>query len=286
MSHVQSLAGRTGTFATDRDNGPRQSRFDRHGRDRTVGDWRPASLQSGRNSGDVRQERLPAPIHISLLVDASGSMEASRKPAVAAVNRYLARLDGGPASARTRISITFFNSHAIETIRDRAAAGACPFVREDEYRPGGRTPLRDAITYSASLLDCLSATCERRALAILTDGDDTASRSFSAGYVKALLEANQRQRGWVVAYIGIDHDSMTQGRALGVQDRWIGNISRTRFAAAADLLSSVSHPGHGWARSQRTVWQKPSAAPGELQGAGLRAAREPSFLPPNLTRRT
>lgn len=266
MSHVQSSDGGSGMPPTDRDNGPRQPRFDRYGRDTTVGDWRPASLHSGRNPGDVRQDRVPAPIHISLLVDASGSMEASRKPAMAAVNRYLARLDVGPATARTRISITFFNSHAIETVRDRAAARACPLLREDEYRPAGRTPLLDAIGYSASLLDCLSATSERRVLAILTDGEDTASRSFTAGCVKALLEANQRQRGWIVAYVGIDHDSMTQGRALGVPDRWIANLSRTRFAAAADMLSSVSYPGQGWSDSQRTVWQNPVAAPGAVAG--------------------
>jgi hypothetical protein len=199
-------------------------------------------------------------LHVSLLLDASGSMEVSRKPAVAAVNRYLARLHDGPAAARTRLSLTVFNSHVIETVRDRSRADACPFLREAEYRPGGRTPLFDAVGYSAGLLDCLSDRSERRVLAILTDGLDTGSRGFTADRVRRVLERNQSEHGWIVLYLGVDHDSLSQAGALGIPERWTADLSRSKLTAAADILADVSRQCQDWPVAGRTLAGGPKAA--------------------------
>ena len=204
-------------------------------------DWRPPGLQALSHATP-----RPARLHVSLLLDASGSMEASRKPAIAAVNRYLARLHDKPVSRRTRVSITFFNSHAIDAVRDREDAANCPFIREAEYKPGGRTPLLDAIGYAAGLQDCLSRPDERRVLAILTDGVDTASRRFTADQIQALLHNNQRDHGWVVLYLGVDHDSLSQSKSLGIPQRWTADLSRSRFAAAGDILADVAGRYQDW----------------------------------------
>ncbi|MDZ4841682.1 MAG: vWA domain-containing protein [Hyphomicrobium aestuarii] len=208
-----------------------------------------SSLRPDSVRGDCRRASIdagPARLHVSLLLDASGSMEVSRKPAVAAVNRYLARLHDGPAAARTRLSLTVFNSHAIETVRDRTRADACPFLREAEYRPGGRTPLFDAVGYSAGLLDCLSDRSERRVLAILTDGLDTGSRGFTADRVRRVLQRNQHEHGWIVLYLGVDHDSLSQAGALGIPERWTADLSRSKLTAAADILADVSRQCQDW----------------------------------------
>lgn len=223
---------------------------------RHVNDTKTGHSKTGRAPTETTS---PPRLHVSLILDASGSMEASRKPAILAVNRYLARLHDKPAARRTRVSITFFNSHAIDTVRDREDAAECPFIREAEYQPRGRTPLLDAIGYAAGLQDCLSRPDERRVLAILTDGVDTASRRFTPGDIRALLKRNQRRPGptmnagrdndLLVLYLGVDHDSLSQADELGIPRRWAADLSRSRFTAAGDLLADITGRCHVLPRS-------------------------------------
>ena len=106
-------------------------------------------------------------VHISIVLDRSGSMESCRSDAVGAVNSYLRQVRNDK-SMDARLSVVIFDSQSIDTIRDRVPVNACPELTLEEYQPRGATPLLDAVGYSVGILDALSGKDERRIMAIMT----------------------------------------------------------------------------------------------------------------------
>lgn len=177
-------------------------------------------------------------VHISIVLDRSGSMEDARVDAVNAVNSYLRQLRSDP-KLNARLSIVTFDSQGIDTIRDRVPVKICPELTLEEYEPRGATPLLDAVGYSVGILDCLSEKTERRIMAIMTDGLENASREYTRGQLKALLDRKQKQDGWLIVYLGAGHDSWNQARQIGVCAQHTADFSLTALHEAADVLSAV-----------------------------------------------
>jgi len=177
-------------------------------------------------------------VHIAIVLDRSGSMGDARADAVDAINRYL-RTVRDDQSMEARLSVVLFDSHGIDTIRDRVPVGACKDVDIDEYQPRGSTPLLDAVGYSVGIVDCLSHKDERRIMAIVTDGLENASREYTRDRLKCLLERKQMQDGWLVMYLGAGHDSWSQASQIGIAARHTADFSLHAFGEAAEILRSV-----------------------------------------------
>ena len=202
--------------------------------ERELPDW----VANDRGGGLVTHQSKRR-LNVSMLLDCSGSMEACRPIVLNAVNRYLCELQTAEVKSDTRLSLTLFNSLAIEAVRDRVPAGACPDLRDVEYRPSGSTPLLDAVGYAAALLDCLSESDEQRVLVIVTDGLENASRQFSHDSICNMIEHKRRVQDWLVLYLGADHDSQAQGNRIGIPSRWIADVSRGRLVKAAGIIAAI-----------------------------------------------
>jgi uncharacterized protein YegL len=178
-------------------------------------------------------------VHISIVLDRSGSMADCRDDAVAAVNGYLrqVRRDG---TAETRLSVILFDSTSIDTIRDRVPVKACPELTLDEYAPRGGTPLLDAVGYSIGLLDCLSDKDERRIMAIMTDGLENASREYTRAKLKGLLDRKQKEDGWLIVYLGAGHDSWRQADQIGIRATHTADFRLSAPGEAAAVLHAVA----------------------------------------------
>lgn len=177
-------------------------------------------------------------VHVSIVLDRSGSMADSRFEAVAAVNRYLGHVRDDP-SMDARLSVVVFDSDGIDTIRDRVAVSACREISLDEYEPRGATPLLDAVGYSVGIVDCLTHRDERRIMAIVTDGLENASREYTREQLKGLLERKQQEDGWLILYLGAGHDSFSQAGQIGIAARHTADFSLNAFQEAADVLRSA-----------------------------------------------
>jgi len=177
-------------------------------------------------------------VHIAIVLDRSGSMGDARADAVDAINTYL-RYIRDDKSMEARLSVVLFDSHGIDTIRDRVPVEACKDVELDEYQPRGSTPLLDAVGYSVGIVDCLSHKDERRIMAIVTDGLENASREYTRDRLKCLLERKQTQDGWLVVYLGAGHDSWSQASQIGIAARHTADFSLNAFGEAAEILRSV-----------------------------------------------
>lgn len=177
-------------------------------------------------------------VHISIVLDRSGSMEDARSDAVGAVNSYLRQLRGDQLMD-ARLSLIIFDSQSIDTIRDRVPVKLCPDLTLDEYQPRGGTPLLDAVGYSVGLLDCLSAKEERRIMAIMTDGLENASREYTREKLKSLLDRKQAQDGWLILYLGAGHDSWGQASQIGIEASHTADFSINAMDEAANVLHAV-----------------------------------------------
>ncbi len=178
-------------------------------------------------------------VHISMVIDRSGSMDSCRSDAIQTINTYLRHLreDNRP---NVRVSLVLFDSEAIDTVRDRCPVASCPDLTWDEFAPGGATPLLDAVGYGASLLDCLSWKDERRILIILTDGLENASKEYTREQLYAHLQRKQREDGWLVLYFGANYDSWNQANQIGISSSHAANFSTNHLAQTASVLHAAS----------------------------------------------
>ncbi len=195
-------------------------------------------------------------VHVGIVLDRSGSMEDCRTDAIGAVNSYLRQVKDD-REMDARISLTIFDSQGIDLIRDGVPATGCAELGADEFQPRAKTPLLDAVGHGVSHLDRRTEDGERCILAIMTDGMENASREYTKETIKALLERKQKENGWLVLYLGANHDAWSQAQSMGL---YAGNVaafdkvavfaslravgSRSgRYAAARDATAEASDGG-------------------------------------------
>lgn len=192
-------------------------------------------------------------VHISIVLDRSGSMEEARVEAVRAVNTYL-RAIASDATLDARLSVVIFDSQGIDTIRDRVPVRMCPELTVEEYQPRGATPLLDAVGYSVGILDCLSDLTERRIMIIMTDGLENASREYTRGQLKTLLGRKQKEDGWLILYLGAGHDSWSQASQIGISAEHTADFSLHAFDEAALVLGAVGRRFLARPKGQRATF--------------------------------
>ncbi len=170
-------------------------------------------------------------LHGCIVLDRSGSMEDCRTDAIGAVNSYL-RQTKDDAAVEARISLVIFDSQSIDVIRDRVPAGSCAELQASEYQPRSSTPLLDAVGHGVALLDKTKSDDERCVLAIMTDGLENASREHTKETIKALLDRKQNEDGWLILYLGADHDAWSQASALGLRAGNVASFDKRAMTAS------------------------------------------------------
>lgn len=182
---------------------------------------------------------MPKSVHITIVLDRSGSMESCRTDAIGAVNGYLRQVKGD-AEMAARISLVTFDSQSIDVIRDRVAAKSCPDLDPNEYQPRAGTPLLDAVGSAAALLARHAEQGERCILAVMTDGLENASREYTKDQIKALLERKQKEDGWLVVYLGAGHDSWAQAGTMGIDAALVADFHKSNVGATSGPLFALA----------------------------------------------
>lgn len=184
-------------------------------------------------------------LYAHVLLDRSGSMASIRQKAVDAYNEYCDGL-GSDIAVDAVISLTTFDSAGLERPRNRCAP-AVARIGYEEFQPRASTPLYDAI---GSTIDYIRQTWkkgdERVALVILTDGQENASREYTAEAVKALVKQCEAD-GWLIIYLGANQDAFAQSAAFGASSANTMDFStkgtRNTMSAAARYTRSYSVGG-------------------------------------------
>lgn len=170
-------------------------------------------------TGSGARERL----HVALLIDESGSMDALAPAVVAGVNEFIAELKADPGNGETEVLVTLgmFDGYGEEpALRERFAALPLSDVRQlgpSDYRPRGATPLNDAVVETIGALGERAGSEDRAMVVILTDGLENASETTSRT-VRRTIAAREAD-GWQFVYLGANHDTWAEGGRIGLGDR-------------------------------------------------------------------
>jgi Mg-chelatase subunit ChlD len=211
-------------------------------------------------------------VHVGIVLDRSGSMEDCRTDAVGAVNSYLRQLKDD-TDMEADVSLMIFDSQSIDLIRDHVPAQDCAELGLSEYQPRAATPLLDAVGHGVAVLEKHATAGERRILAIMTDGLENASKEYTTDTIKLLLYRKQKQEGWLVLYLGANHDAWGQARAIGLH---AGNVAAFHKGAVRATMQALG---------SRAARYTKAANPAQEAAAGGFTERERSgMLQPNPTK--
>ena len=135
-----------------------------------------------------------------------------------------------------------------------------PKLTGDIFVPRGMTPLNDAIARTASEMDRRELRDgENVAFVILTDGLENASQEYSRDAVRKLLERLQKEKNWLVIYLGANQDAFAEGAARGAvaANTMTFDVSRMpsgrcRGGAQLGCLCAFGSPGRSCLHAGRT----------------------------------
>ena len=194
-------------------------------------------------------------IYNVIILDESGSMSSIYKETLTSMNEVLSGIkknqDEYPEQHHYVTIVTFEGNgiSGVKTRRDRVPINTIEPFTEKDYRPGGCTPLYDAMGKTLNELEGLIHSDDKVMATVITDGMENASQEYSGRTIKALV-ARLREKGWVLAYIGANQDSIEVARDLNIGNALNFDATpqgmmyvRCCFAGASRKLSRFAHEG-------------------------------------------
>jgi Mg-chelatase subunit ChlD len=200
------------------------------------------------------------PVHISVVLDRSGSMASISDDVVGGFNTFLGeqrKQDGGG-----RVTLAQFDSQdPFEILIDGQNLDSVGDLDSARYVPRGSTPLYDAVGRMIAKIDAeiveradAGKPIEDQVVVIVTDGFENASSEFSGQMLTELIEA-RRGRAWAFVFLGADEGTFEEGEAIGVSSantaQWdaTGKGTAAMFANVSQATSSYRAMG----RSERRM---------------------------------
>jgi len=164
---------------------------------------------------DKKEINIKEFLNIRLVLDRSGSMASCREITIDSINSFLDDQKKNKISGVLTISL--FDNRSIDIPVKHLQLRKLGKLNYDFLQPRGSTPLLDAIGLAINELDNdFVQEDEKKVLVIVTDGMENASREYDSKAIKSLIEEKTEQ-GWLIIYLGADHDAILQSRRFGFQ---------------------------------------------------------------------
>ncbi len=145
------------------------------------------------------------------ILDKSGSMGGLEEDTIGGFNAMIEKQK--KTEGTCFVSTVLFN-HEIDVIHDRIPLEEVPKLNDREYSVGGCTALTDAIGGAVSHVKKVHRYIrpedvpEHTVFVITTDGLENASKQYSSGEVKRMIEEAQKERGWEFVFVGANIDAV------------------------------------------------------------------------------
>jgi len=186
----------------------------------------------------------PTPVHISVVLDRSGSMASISDDVVGGFNTFLAEQRKQEGGGRVTL-VQFDGQDPFEVLIDGEDLDAGTDLDPARYLPRGNTPLYDAVGRMIAKIDAeiveradAGKPIEDQVVVIVTDGYENASREFSGKMISELIEV-RRDRTWAFVFLGADETTFEEGEAIGVSSANTAQWDATGEGTAA-MFSQVS----------------------------------------------
>lgn len=142
-----------------------------------------------------------------IIVDESGSMSIIERQALMGLNETLEtvqKMQNMHKDMEQRVTLITFDSTHKRYVFDNVPVGETHLLTNKEYRPGGATPLYDAIGIGISKLNAQTEPDDNVLVTIITDGEENDSVEYNLKMVKTLIEKLKKQN-WTFTLIGTDN---------------------------------------------------------------------------------
>ena len=153
------------------------------------------------------------------ILDKSGSMSGLEKDTIGGYNSLMEKqrkLDG-----ECVITTVLFDNR-YELLHDRIDLRAVTPMTEKEYFVGGATALLDAVGRTIHKIAAVQEhtaegyRAEKVMFVIITDGEENASREYSAAQVKELIKRQKERYGWEFVFLGANIDAVETAGRFGI----------------------------------------------------------------------
>lgn len=176
-----------------------------------------------------------------ILLDRSGSMQTRWTEALSSINAYVSELKG---TKNARITLAAFDNHmgntSVELIDDATPIDDYRDVTIQDVSPRGGTPLYDALGQLVTIANKNNS--KRSVIVVMTDGEENASREYTAASSKALLDACEK-KGWQVLFLGADFNNWAQAQSVG---RSFDKTLSFASANAGSMMRSTAMKSKGY----------------------------------------
>lgn len=180
--------------------------------------------------------------YISIVADASGSMQDLHETVIKGLNDFIAEQATGDTLAKVTIvqfpSTT--NEDGIQTILPKTNVKTARKITGKDYVINGMTPLYDAIGTVIIKADervakrvAKGKDAESQVVVIFTDGGENASHRFTREGILGMI-AERKAQGWVFVFLGANQDAFEEGGRVGFS---AGNTQN--FEATEDGMLSA-----------------------------------------------
>ena len=153
------------------------------------------------------------------ILDRSGSMAGLESDTVGGFNSLIEKQKN--QSGECYVSTVLFDNES-EVIHDRIKLGEVKPLTEKEYYVRGCTALIDAIGGAVNHIKNIHRYArpedvpEHTMFVITTDGQENASRKYTSGKVKRIIEEQKEKYGWEFLFIGANIDSVETAGRFGI----------------------------------------------------------------------
>lgn len=164
---------------------------------------------------------------IAYVLDQSGSMGPMQEPAIAAFNDFIKSQLDVPGDAR--LTLVLFDDQYEVPVASRPIEQVEPLTAAT-YQPRGSTALLDAIGRTVTELDArIQAQPEARRpgkviVAIFTDGQENASRQFTAAHISDLIRLYRDERGWEFLFLAANQDAIASAARMNIAAHMGGDV--------------------------------------------------------------
>ncbi|MEX1037969.1 MAG: vWA domain-containing protein [Acidimicrobiia bacterium] len=194
------------------------------------------------------------PVHISVILDRSGSMASIADDIVGGFNTFLEQQRKEDGEARITL-VQFDGGDPFEVLVAGEDLDRVADLDPNRYIPRGNTPLWDAVGRMIARIDGEIGTradagepIEDQLVLIVTDGFENASMEFD-GQTLARLIAARKKLGWTFVFLGSDESTFAEGErmniAMGSTKQWNKSAEGSRA-----MFASMSHETSEFRKSQ------------------------------------
>lgn len=186
------------------------------------------------------------------ILDKSGSMAGLEKDTIGGFNGMLAKQKAVKGDCKVT-TVLFDNGY--ELLHDRIDIQAIQPMTDKDYQIGGSTALLDAIGRTIhKIIKVQRQTAEpyranQVMFVIITDGEENASREYSAQNINVLIERQKREFGWEFVFLGANIDAVETAAQYGIsEDRAVNYLADSQgtdlnFKVMSEAVASFRQTG-------------------------------------------